>query len=213
MKKSMITIAVFLMSFIVVAGPSSFKKLMKENLEVLRGNDETTNFDEIGNNFVKIADANSNRFEPLYYSAYSYIIGSWSTDNPAEKTQILEKAINQINKGLELVPNNDELLVLKAFYYQAMIMTDPRKYGQSYSTKANELLTKAQQINSNNPRAEFLLAQNIYYRPAQYGGGKEKALPLFFKASELFKAQKTNNYLIPVWGEKTNSEMLKKCSI
>ena len=73
------------------------------------------------------------------------------------------------------------------------------------------MLQKAQTINKNNPRAEFLRAQNVYYRPAQYGGGKEKALPLFEESAKLFKHQNTDNYLFPVWGEKTNGEMIKNC--
>jgi len=55
------------------------------------------------------------------------------------------------------------------------------------------------------------LAQNIYYRPAQCGGGKKVALPLFEKAAKLFNQQNTNDYLLPVWGKKTNKEMIKQC--
>ncbi len=212
MKKSMITIAVVLMSLITVAGTGNFKSSMKAKLLTLRAYDESTNLEELGNDFASIATLNTKRFEPLYYSAYCYILGSWQIVVPSEKTAILEKALTQIDKAIEISPKNDELLVLKAFYYQAMIMVNPQQFGQPYSAKANELLVKAQTINSKNPRAEFLLAQNIYYRPVQFGGGKEKALPLFSKAAELFKQQDSRNYLSPVWGERTNSEMLMECS-
>ena len=62
-----------------------------------------------------------------------------------------------------------------------------------------------------NPRAEFLLAQNVYYRPVECGGGKKVALPLFKKAGKLFNQQDTGNYLFPIWGEKTNAAMIKQC--
>ena len=90
-------------------------------------------------------------------------------------------------------------------------MTNPQKYGQSYSAKANELLQKAKELNNINPRAEFLLAENVYYRPAQYGGGKKVALPLFEKAAVLFRKQNTDSYLMPVWGEQTNAKMINQC--
>ena len=212
MKKSMITIAVVLMSLITVAGTAGFNKSMKKNLKTIRVNEEGTDYIKIGSKFGEIAKQNTNRYEPLYYSAYSYILGSWNISDPVEKTKVLDKAKIQIDKALAISPNNDELLVLNAFYFQAMIMVNPQQYGQSYSAKANGLLVKAQVINSKNPRAEFLLAQNIYYRPEQFGGGKDKALPLFLKAAELFAHQDKSNYLVPVWGENTNSQMLKECS-
>lgn len=200
------------MSLSAISRTNSFDKLMKENLHALRANTEDVNFVELADNFAKIAENNPNRFEPLYYSAYSYILSSWQFDNPTKKTELLSKANDAIDKGLVLSPENDELLVLKAFYYQAMIMTNPQKYGKSYSMKAAELLSKAQGIEPSNPRTQFLLAQNTYYTPVQYGGGKDRALPLFKKAADFFKLQETSNYLSPIWGEQTNNKMILECS-
>ncbi|PLX02929.1 MAG: hypothetical protein C0595_08840 [Marinilabiliales bacterium] len=210
--KSMLAITLVMMSLTAVSGTNSFDKLMKENLKALRVNTEDVNFIELADNFAKIAENNPNRFEPLYYSAYCYIIGSWQFDNPATKTELLSKANVAIDKGLLLSPENDELLVLKAFYYQAMIMTNPQKFGQPYSIKASELFSKVQGLEPSNPRAQFLLAQNTYYTPVEYGGGKDRALPLFEKAAGFFKSQDTSNYLAPIWGEQTNKQMILKCS-
>jgi len=90
----------------------------------------------------KLQNTTRHVFEPLYYSAYCYIISSWQVTEADEKIAILAKVKQQIDKAIVLSPNNDELLVLDAFYYQAMIMTNPQKFGQSYSAKANELLKK-----------------------------------------------------------------------
>ena len=211
MKKSILTLAVVILTVVAFGSTNKFEKLMKQNLEVLRANGESISYSNLGDEFEQIAKHNKKRFEPLYYSAYSYIISSWQMNDVTEKTSVLTKAKMQIDKANKISPNNDELLVLEAFYYQAMIMTNPKKFGQLYSAKANELLQKAQTINNTNPRAEFLLAQNVYYRPAEYGGGKKVALPLFEKAAKLFKQQNTSNYLLPVWGEQTNAEMIKAC--
>ncbi|MFK5856938.1 MAG: hypothetical protein QM503_12475 [Bacteroidota bacterium] len=213
MKKSILTFAVVILSVVVFGNSNNFEKLMKQNLETVRANSETTDYKNLGNEFANIAKKNKKQFEPLYYSAYCYIISSWQFTDVDKKTNVLTEAKKQIDKAIKVSPNNDELLVLEAFYYQAMIMIDPKKYGQSYSAKASELLLKAQKINKGNPRAEFLLAQNVYYTPAQYGGGKVVALPLFEMAAKLFKHQNTKNYLLPVWGEQTNAEMVKNCSI
>jgi len=212
MKKSLITMTLVVITLFAFAGTRSFNKAMKENLDLLRTPHEQMNYPELGDKFQSVAKQNENRYEPLYYAAYCYILGSWSIENPTEKTDLLNKAKTEIEKALVLSPKNDELLVLEAFYYQAMIMVNPRLYGQSYSGKAASLLSEAQKINPENPRAAFLMAQNVYYTPSEYGGGKEKALPLFAKASLLFENQDSSDFLDPVWGAKTNSEMYRKCS-
>ena len=211
MKKSILTAAVVFLSVVTFGNTNNFEKLMKQNLEIARAMGEKTDYKNLGDEFAKIAKHNKTRFEPLYYSAYCYIVSSWQIKDLPEKANVLTMAKKQIDKTAGLSANNDEILVLEAFYYQAMIMMDPANNGQKYSMKAEELLRKAQALNKNNPRAEFLRAQNIYYRPAQYGGGKEKALPLFKESAKLFKNQSTSNYLLPVWGEKTNGEMIKQC--
>jgi len=211
MKKSILTLAVVILTVVAFGNTNKFEKLMKQNLEIVRSNSESTSYSNLGDEFEKIAKHNKQRFEPLYYSAYCYIISSWQITDVTKKTVVLSKAKLQIDKAIKISSNNDELLVLEAFYYQAMIMTNPKKYGQSYSAKANELLQKAKELNNINPRAEFLLAQNVYYRPAQYGGGKKVALPLFEKAATLFEQQNTDNYLLPIWGEQTNAAMIKQC--
>ncbi len=211
MKKSILTAAVVFLSVVTFGNTNNFEKLMKQNLETARAMGEKTDYKNLGDEFTKIAKHNKTRFEPLYYSAYCYIVSSWQINDLPEKANVLTMAKKQIDKAAILSANNDEILVLVAFYYQAMIMMDPANNGQKYSMKAEELLRKAQAINKNNPRAEFLRAQNVYYRPAQYGGGKEKALPLFEESAKLFKQQDTDNYLLPVWGERTNGEMIKQC--
>lgn len=211
MKKSILTVMIVSMSLLTIGNMSNFKILMKKPLTIVRTNDESTNYIIMGDEFEEIAKQYNDRFEPLYYSAYCYILSSWKISDAYEKKRVLEKAKSIIDRANSLSPDNDELLVLKAFCYQAMIMINPGKYGQTNSTKANELLLKAKMINKDNPRAEFLLAQNMYHRPVQYGGGIEKALPLFEKSAELFKKQKTNNYLLPIWGEYANSQMIIEC--
>lgn len=211
MKTSILTLVAVVLLTVVSFGKDNFESQMNKNLKQLREMNEKTNYNELGNSFAKIAKQNKKRFEPAYYSAYCYILNSWQHQNAEEKKKVLSLAKKQIENANKLMPNNDEVIVLEAFYYQAMIVINPKENGPTYSAKASELLHKAQEINKNNARAQFLLAQNIYYRPVQYGGGKEKALPLFKKAEKLFSEQKTENYLSPIWGNKTNGKMIKAC--
>lgn len=212
MKKSMITLAIALFTLTAYSGVGDFNRTMKTNLNELRAYDEKSDYEKLSKSFLNIANDNPDRYEPLYYSAYIDILQSWNIQNSDSKLIVLKRAMESIQKAKELSSENDEILVIEAFCYQAMIMVNPREYGQSYSMKAAQLLKQAQVINSSNPRAQFLLAQNIYYTPKEYGGGKEKALPLFEKSAKLFESQETDNFLNPVWGEYTNKQMINKCS-
>ena len=213
MKKSILTLVAVVLLSVLGYSNNNFDSEMKESLKQVRAMAEKTNYKNLGDKFAVIAKDNSKRFEPLYYSAYCYILNSWQIQDAKEKTAVLTLAKTQIDKANKLKPNNDEIMVLEAFYYQALIVVNPQQNGQVYSGKASMLLSKAQAINKNNPRAQFLLAQNVYYTPSQYGGGKEKALPLFKKADKLYSKQKQENYLSPVWGQHTNGEMIKACGI
>ncbi len=212
MKKSILTLVAVVLLSVLAYSSNKFDREMKESLKQVRAMSEKTNYNNLGDKFATIAKNNSKRFEPLYYSAYCYILHSWQLQDAKDKTSILTLAKTQIDKANKLKPNNDEIMVLEAFYYQAMIVVNPKQNGQQYSSKASMLLNKAKAINKNNPRAQFLLAQNIYYRPVQYGGGKEKALPLFKKAEKFYSKQKQENYLSPLWGQHTNGEMIKACN-
>lgn len=211
MKRIILTIAIIAVSIYSVSALGNFKKEMKKNLTELREYNDNVDYKMLAANFGEISQQNPKRFEPLYYAAFCHIMESWSIKNPQEKEKVLMVVYTQIEKAKKLKSDNDELFVLEAFYYQAMILVNPAQNGSKYSAKANILLKDAQEVNIQNPRAEFLLAQNMYYRPAKCGGGKDVALPLFEKADKFFKLQNTSNYLTPQWGNITNTEMIAAC--
>jgi hypothetical protein len=50
-----------------------------------------------------------------------------------------------------------------------------------------------------------------FYTPPAFGGGKDKAQPLFEEAIKRYKAFKPANSIMPTWGEKKAEEMLAEC--
>jgi len=79
-----------------------------------------------------------------------------------------------------------------------------------YSSLSNEALGKAEKLNPENPRVWFCKGQNVYHTPSMFGGGSEKALPLFEKAARLFDSFETPNQLWPLWGEESNGDLIEK---
>ena len=51
---------------------------------------------------------------------------------------------------------------------------------------------------------------SLFGTPVQFGGGKDKAKPVFEKAVELYKQEKPSQ-LYPHWGQKQTEEMIKQC--
>ena len=66
------------------------------------------------------------------------------------------------------------------------------------------------QLNPNNPRLYYLQGAGIFGTPEQFGGGKEKAKPVFEKAVALFKSGNVKA-LYPRWGQKQAEDMLAQC--
>ncbi|HLY69983.1 MAG TPA: hypothetical protein VKR53_09645, partial [Puia sp.] len=62
----------------------------------------------------------------------------------------------------------------------------------------------------NNPRLYYLQGMSMFNTPEQFGGGKDKAKPLFAKSVELFKKQE-HKPLYPNWGQDQAEQMLAKC--
>ncbi|MCE1168867.1 MAG: hypothetical protein LWX70_12300 [Sphingobacteriia bacterium] len=148
-------------------------------------------------------------WEAGYYHSYCLLMEANGTDTDSKKDALLDQAETKVNELLKMMPREDELYVLRAFINQVRISVSPMMRGMKYSGLANDDLAVAIEIDKNNPRAWFLKAMNTYYTPAMFGGGKEKACPLFQKASGLFAGQ--NKEAKIGWGAEINSQMLKSC--
>ena len=129
---------------------------------------------------------------------------------PDQLDQQLDKAQELLDKASELDANNDEIEVLQGFIYQARIQVDPQSRGQQYSMKANAAFAKASQINPDNPRPDFLIAQNLLYTPEAFGGGKEAACAKYQSAAEKFANFNPESDIAPNWGKEMNEQMMNR---
>jgi tetratricopeptide (TPR) repeat protein len=147
----------------------------------------------------------------LYYSALCYIQASHKLEADKERDGMLDKAQPLIDKAGKKDPKEPEIFVLQAFLYQSRIQVNPQLRGMSYSSKAEASLNKATGADDKNPRAWSLLGYNLYFTPALFGGGPEKALPLFEKARDKYHTFKPLMPFYPHWGEPENLHMIAEC--
>ena len=208
--KTIISISAILLVFTVFSFSSNYKEVMKSNIEKINQSGSFKEFNDLANQFDRVANAEKEEWLPAYYAAYCYVLSTFTEKMEAEKIhQQLDNAQNQIDKLLKNHDRESEIYALQAFIYQIRI-TDMSK-GYKYSKLSNEALGLAEKLNPENPRVYYLRGTNTFHTPKMFGGGKENARPDLEKAAGLFAKQTTENDLAPSWGAAHNQELLKLC--
>lgn len=169
------------------------------------------NYVEAAHYFEQLAAKSTGQWLALYYAGLSYIHASYKAEGDIEKDKLIDKAQPLIDRAFKLKPEESEIHVLQAFLFQSRMQVNPTMRGLTYSQKADASLKKAVAVNPSNPRAYSLMAYNIYYTPAMFGGGAKKALPLFIKARDKYLAYTPDLPFMPSWGQKENHEMINTC--
>lgn len=210
MKRTLLSI--FLVaSAIVLNAQTPFEKAMKESLALLDSAKTSEAMQSVVSRFERIAMAETAKWEPLYYAAFTQINMSFSEKDGDKKDAILDLAEKNIEKALSINGDKSELFALQGFLYQGRIQVSPMR-GMTYSQKAAEILEKSIEENPENPRPLFLMAQNIFHTPKMFGGGSKNALPKALEAKELFEKEKGKDGIGPKWGAKSNLRVIEACN-
>lgn len=189
---------------------ASYEETMAANIQKMGNAKTVEDFTALANQFERIANAEPGKWHPRYYASLCYVtVVSRIEMKTDEKHKLLDLAQSQLDLLLKKFTSESEIYALQSFVYQLRI-TDMAK-GFKYSGMANEYLDKAESLNPNNPRVYYLRGTNTFHTPKAFGGGKEKAKPLFAKAAALFESQKPANALEPAWGSEHNKQMLAMC--
>lgn len=189
----------------------SLEQAIKDGLTYMDSAKTISDMQAVVGRFERISFVETSRWEPFYYLAFVQInLSFWEKDGD-KKDAILDLAEKNIERALTLNGDKSELFALQGFLYQGRIQVSATR-GMTYSQKAAEILEKAVEENPENPRALFLLAQNIYYTPKMFGGGAKNALPKFQEAKVKFDNEKSQEGISPKWGAKSNLRMIETCS-
>ena len=210
--KQIILLAIIICATVFNSLAAGYEETMKQNIDKLNQLRSATELVDLANQFDRIGQKETDKWLPGYYAAYSYIsILFFNQDLTNEQKQgYLDQAQKQIDHILTITDKESEIFALQGMLYE-MRISDPAE-GYKYSTLSNEALSKAELMNAENPRVFYLKGLNLFYTPAQYGGGAAIAKPLFEKAASLFEKSKDNTSLLPAWGEYHNNMMLKQCT-
>lgn len=208
--KTILMFTILMTAFSAKVFSANYEETMKVNIQKLNTEFTISGLTNLANQFERIANAETGKWHPGYYAAYCYVWATAVSEIPAEdKHKLLDLAQVQMDVLQKSFKKESEIFALQAFLYQ-MRITDMSK-GFKYSSLASEALDEAEKINPNNPRIYYLRGNNTFHTPKAFGGGKEKAKPMFEKAAALFESQKPTNAIEPAWGSEHNKQMLAEC--
>jgi len=183
---------------------------VNKNLQLLHQNQSMSAGTQAISEMEQICQKHPKVWDTHYHLAYACILVSFRTASPTEAETLIKKADVALGKAEASGGDASEINTLKAFALFARIAADASN-AYEYSTRGTALINQALAQNPENPRAHFLMGQNILNTPEAFGGGKERALPSFEKALDLYAKQNPASQLAPSWGEASARQMAAQC--
>jgi hypothetical protein len=209
MKRLFISLSLLLALTTSFAQSDKYLKGMEKNLVLLDSAKTTEDFTTVAAAFERIADAEKTQWLPYYYASLAHIRKGF-VDKNVNKDDVAYKAEALISKAEALEPKNADLHLLKNMAATLHMLVDPQSRFMQYGQKMSEPLAIAKQIDPNNPRVFLMEGQSVLGTPAAFGGGKDKAKPLFEKAIALYEKEKPASPIHPKWGKQTAEALLAR---
>ncbi len=131
-----------------------------------------------------------NGMGPLYRLTevqYGYIGYCLGADKKKEAEKVLEEAERNIQRLAAGQPDNPRVFSLMGAFYGYRVNLHPLK-APFYGKKSEEANDKALALGPGEPQAWMEKANIEFYKPAIFGGSKERSVALYEKAAELFEA-------------------------
>ncbi len=210
MKTLLFSFAFFLTVIVATLATPDAKYIqaMEGTLTQMHNAKTLTDIQQVANRFEMIGNANPTEWLPAYYAALCYANLSFMEKDSDKRDQYVAKA----EKLLEgITAENDELFVMRAFVAQANMAVDGQNRWQKQGALFQANLQKAEKLNPENPRIDYLRGNSLYYTPEAFGGGVKAACPLLQKAKTKFDAFKAASSIAPDWGKEHLAQLMQKC--
>lgn len=213
MKKFVIImLAALSLQMTAFAQSDKFVSAMKSNLALFDSAKTVEDFQKVANTFQRIGDAEKTQWLPYYYAGLSLSIAGWMPDmkdkdgNAGRMNALCDKAESMTTVDADKA----EIFTIRNMAATQQMMVDPQSRWMSYGQTASQAIEKGLKLDPNNPRLYYLQGQSLFNTPEQFGGGKDKAKPVFEKAVQLYKQAKPKE-LYPRWGQPQAEEMIAQC--
>ena len=128
MKKILLIVTAFCISFSINAEDAKYMKAMEKNVAALDTATAISTYSEAGNAFERIGNANGKEWLPLYYQAFCTIMIGMKQETPSKMDEYYDKAEAIINRADALSPDNSEIVVVQSWINSMKISVDPVSY-------------------------------------------------------------------------------------
>jgi hypothetical protein len=181
---------------------------MQKNIPLLDSAKTIDQLQSLAGTFERIGDAEKTQWLPYYYAALAQTWIGWNPDTKDKDAN--SQKINAYLAKAEAIDKNAETYAVENMSATQQMLVDPQTRYATNGRDAAEALQKGLALDPNNPRLYYLQGMSLFGTPPQFGGGKDKAKPVFEKSVALFKAAQPKP-LYPTWGAKQAEDMLAKC--
>jgi hypothetical protein len=184
---------------------------MQKNLALFDSSKTIAQLQSLSDAFARIGDAEKTQWQPYYYAGLALSSTGWmeGVDKDANSSKI-----NAFCDKADALATSDadksEILALRNMSATQQMMVDPSTRWQTNGQDAAADLQKAMQLNPNNPRLYYLQGMSLFNTPPAFGGGKDKAKPVFEKAVSLYNAEQPTGFN-PRWGKPQAIAQLALC--
>lgn len=195
----------------VFAQSERYAGAMQKNLEAFAAAKTAAEMHDLSNAFERIADVEKTQWLPYYYAAMTEVLNGYMITDKAGADVIADRAELLINKADAIEKNNSEISCVKSMIASLRMMVNPMQRWQQYGALSSQLIEQAKQQDPANPRPYALLAQNLFYTPAQFGGGCATAKPVAEEGVKLLNAFQLKSPLHPSWGKTQFDMVMEQC--
>jgi len=192
------------------ADDSKYISAMKKNIAKIDSAQSVDDFLDAANSFERIALAEKDKWIPYYYASMVYVLASFTDTLNEKKDGYLDKSDYFINIADSLQQDESEIYTMKGMIAQARMSIDPMNRWQKYGSSSTQNFQKAIELDTLNPRPEYLIGVSLFYTPEQFGGGPQAAKPYFEKSLKKYDEFKPDNELMPNWGREMVEQMMKQ---
>lgn len=222
MKKKITTVIMFIITIcmlnVSVYASADFDKAMKKakkNLTTAMSKYDASLLIKSRGEFERILQLKEKTWLVNYYIAladYSLASTSMIAEDKAGLQKYTESGIAVIKKSIDEYPEfADAFVLLEALNFNRW------QYEQE---KMQEILSatasadeSAVMLDKNNPRLLMLNGIASFYTPEAFGGGIDKAIPMFEKSIAAFETRKEISDLYPEWGNDMSMGYMAMCLI
>jgi hypothetical protein len=208
MKQALLAILLCSTVLAGVAQSDKYAATMQKTITLLDSAKSISDLQNVSGVFERIGDAEKTQWLPYYYAALAQTWIGWRPD-VKDKDANAERIKALLTKA-QAIETNSELLAVENMMATQQMLMDPQTRWQTYGQQAGAAIQNGLKLDPNNPRLYYLQGMSVFGTPPQFGGGKDKAKPLFEKSIALYKSAQPKP-LYPTWGQKQAEEKLAEC--